>query len=162
MGCRIHYSNVIMGKWCLESAASTVYLSADLWKNQSSPPLAFVRGIHRGPVNSPHNGPVTRKMFPFDDVIMAAIGDHRTVDEIYRWPIASCNAVIWYKDKNQDNCPSDTRHAKVPMKKTNLYYFTASQQHKREYSIDPTGHDGNAILPFVSLMVQAIVFRYNS
>ena len=27
-------------------------------------------GIHRGPVNSPHKGPMTRKMFPFDDVIM--------------------------------------------------------------------------------------------
>ena len=27
-------------------------------------------GIHRSPVNSPHKGPVTRKMFPFDDVIM--------------------------------------------------------------------------------------------
>ena len=32
--------------------------------------LVFVRGIHRWPVNSPHNGPVTWKMFPFDDVIM--------------------------------------------------------------------------------------------
>ena len=39
-------------------------------KNQSSASLAFVRGIHRWPVNSPHKGPVTRKMFPFDDVIM--------------------------------------------------------------------------------------------
>ena len=29
-----------------------------------------MRGIHRGPVNSPHKWPVTRKMFPFDDVIM--------------------------------------------------------------------------------------------
>ena len=28
-----------------------------------------MRGIHRSPVNSPHKGPVTRKMFPFDDVI---------------------------------------------------------------------------------------------
>ena len=27
-------------------------------------------GIHRGPVNSPQKGPVTQKMFPFDDVIM--------------------------------------------------------------------------------------------
>ena len=27
-------------------------------------------GIHRWPVNSPHKGPVTRKMFPFEDVIM--------------------------------------------------------------------------------------------
>ena len=26
--------------------------------------------VYRGPVNSPHKGPVTRKMFPFDDVIM--------------------------------------------------------------------------------------------
>ena len=32
--------------------------------------LAFVRGIDRSPVNSPHKGPVTRKMFPSDDVIM--------------------------------------------------------------------------------------------
>ena len=39
-------------------------------KTSSSASLAFVRGIHRSPVNSPHKGPVTRKMFPFDDVIM--------------------------------------------------------------------------------------------
>ena len=49
---------------------STVYLGADQRKHQSSASLAFVRGIHRGPVNSPHKWPVTRKMFPFDDVIM--------------------------------------------------------------------------------------------
>ena len=48
---------------------STVYLNADQRKHQSSASLAFVRGIHRGPVNSPHKWPVTRKMFPFDDVI---------------------------------------------------------------------------------------------
>ena len=49
---------------------STVYSGADLRKHQSSVSLPFVRGIHRSPVNSPHKGPVTRKMFPFDDVIM--------------------------------------------------------------------------------------------
>ena len=38
---------------------------------QSSASLAFVRGIHRWPVNSPHKGPVTRKMIPFDDVLMS-------------------------------------------------------------------------------------------
>ena len=32
--------------------------------------MAFVRGLPRGPVNSPHIWPVTRKMFLFDDVIM--------------------------------------------------------------------------------------------
>ena len=47
-----------------------VYSRADQRKHQSSASLAFVRGIHRRPVNSPHKGPVTRKMVPFDDVIM--------------------------------------------------------------------------------------------
>ena len=49
---------------------STVYSGADQRKHQSSASLAFVRVIHRGPVNSPHKAPVTLKMFPFDDVIM--------------------------------------------------------------------------------------------
>ena len=49
---------------------SSVYSDADQGKHQSSASLAFVWEIHRGPVNSPHKWPVTRKMFPFDDVIM--------------------------------------------------------------------------------------------
>ena len=49
---------------------SAVYSGADQRKHQSSASLAFVRGSHRGPVNSPHKWPVTRKMFPFDDVIV--------------------------------------------------------------------------------------------
>ena len=48
----------------------TVYSDADQRKHQSSAPVAFVRGNHREPVNSPHKWPVTRKMFSFDDVIM--------------------------------------------------------------------------------------------
>ena len=54
----------------LASVYSTVQLCADQRKHQSSASLAFVWGIHRGPGNSPHKWPVTRKMFPFDDVIM--------------------------------------------------------------------------------------------
>ena len=49
---------------------STVCSGADQRKHQSFASLAFVRGIHRSPVNSPHKGPVTRKMFLFDDGIM--------------------------------------------------------------------------------------------
>ena len=49
---------------------SSVYSDADQRKHQISASLAFVRGIHRRPVNSPHKWPVTRKMFPFDHVIM--------------------------------------------------------------------------------------------
>ena len=50
---------------------SIVYSDTDQRKHQSSASLAFVRGIHRGPVNSPHKWPVTRQMFPFDDIIMS-------------------------------------------------------------------------------------------
>ena len=43
---------------------------ADQRTHQSSASLAFVRGIYRWPMHSPHKGPVTRKMFSFHDVIM--------------------------------------------------------------------------------------------
>ena len=50
---------------------STVYSGANQRKHQSSASLSFVGGIHWWPVNFPHKGPVTRKMFPFGDVIMS-------------------------------------------------------------------------------------------
>ena len=52
---------------------SIVYSGVNQRKHQSSASLAFVREIHRGPVNFPHKWPVTRKMFPFDDVIMCCV-----------------------------------------------------------------------------------------
>ena len=69
------YSGVIMSAMASQiTDVSVVYSPAcsdkDQRKYQSSASLAFVRGIHRWPVNSPHKGPATRKMFPFDDVIM--------------------------------------------------------------------------------------------
>ena len=70
-----HYNDVIMGTivsqiTSLTIVYSTVYSDADQRKHQSSASLAFVRGIHWGAVNSLHKWPVTRKVFPFDDVIM--------------------------------------------------------------------------------------------
>ena len=71
----IHYNDVIMGAIASQITSltivySTVYSGADQRKHQSSASLAFVWGIHRGPVNSLHKWPVTREMCPFDDVIM--------------------------------------------------------------------------------------------
>ena len=71
----MHYGDVIMGAIASQISSltivySVVYSGADQRKPQSSALLAFVRGIHRWPVISPHKGPVTRKMFPFDHVIM--------------------------------------------------------------------------------------------
>ena len=70
-----HFNDVIMGAMASQITSvtivySTVYSDTDQRKHQSSASLAFVRGIHRSPVNSRHKGPVMRKVFPFDDVIM--------------------------------------------------------------------------------------------
>ena len=77
-GTHTHYSDDIMGAIAsqitsLASVYSAVWLGADQIKHQSPASLAFVWGIHRRPVNYPHKGPVTRKMFPFNDVIMSHI-----------------------------------------------------------------------------------------
>ena len=58
-----HYTDFIMGAMAFQITSltivySAVYSGADQRKHQSSASLAFVRGIHRGPVMS------------FDDVIM--------------------------------------------------------------------------------------------
>ena len=52
------------------NGCSTICSSADQTKHQRCTSLAFVRGIHRWPMDSPHKGPVTRKMFPFDTQII--------------------------------------------------------------------------------------------
>ena len=64
----LHYNDVIMGAIASQiTSITTVYSivnsDADQTNYQSSASLAFVRGIHRGPVNSPHKWPVTRKIF---------------------------------------------------------------------------------------------------
>ena len=71
------YNDVIMSTMAsqitsLTTVCSTVYSGAER-KPQSSPSLAFVRGIHRWPMNSPHKWPVTRKMLPFDDIMMFTV-----------------------------------------------------------------------------------------
>ena len=96
-----HYSDVIMGGMAsqitgVSSVWTNVCSGADQRKHQSSAPLAFVRGIHRWPVNSPHKGLVMRKMFPFDDVIMSTTILSHSRDPLYQhfsgiWPwISNC------------------------------------------------------------------------
>ena len=92
-----HYGDVIMGTMVSQITSLTivnpiVYSDADQRKRHSSASLAFVRGIHRGPVNSPHKWPVTRKMFPFDNVIMRQ-GDCVTVSEGAEGSTAECDVI---------------------------------------------------------------------
>ena len=92
-----HYNDVIMSAMAslitsFTIVYSTVYSGADQRKHLGSASLAFVRGIHQWLVNSPHKRPVTRKMFPFDDVIMWSVSIIRdmakmvTLDQIFVFP----------------------------------------------------------------------------
>ena len=93
-----HYSDVIINAMAKSSASrlccSTVCSGADQRKYQSSVPLAFMRGVPWWPEDSPHKGPITRKMFPFDDVIM-----YRSVLPIY---FMLTPIVGWYQSNNPD------------------------------------------------------------
>ena len=86
-----HYIDVIMSTVTSQITSFSIVCSAvcsdaNQRKHQSSVSLAFVRGIHRSPVNSPHKGPVPRKMFPFDDIIM-----------YYIWYITPKHNLLWLK-----------------------------------------------------------------
>ena len=94
--CPLHYDDVIMTMLASQITSLTVvysivYSGVNQRKHQSSASLAFVREIHRGPVNFPHKWPVTRKMFPFDDVIMYA-GNPPVVD---RFPSTNQSCGDW-------------------------------------------------------------------
>ena len=74
-GILLHYNDIIMNAMASQITGvsivySTVCSGADQRKHQNSTLVALLRGIHRWPVNCPHKGPLTRKIFPFDDVIM--------------------------------------------------------------------------------------------
>ena len=93
-----HYGDVIMRAMASQITSLTIVYSAvyscvDQRKHQSSASLAFVRGIHRWPVNSPRKRPVTRKMFPFDDVIMLKI---HVKQDVLTWPLVRW-CLLWQR-----------------------------------------------------------------
>ena len=95
--CDHHYGDVILSEMAsqinsLTIVYSTVYSNADRRKHQSSASLASMWGIHRWPVNSPHKGPVTRKMLPFDDVIILRL--HINKKDMYR---SAMQCVAWWR-----------------------------------------------------------------
>ena len=76
---------------------STVYSDTDQRIQQSSASLAFV-GEFTGDlwIQSPHKGPVTRQMFPFDDVIMGLVQERRNSSSLAMELHLSCiNPSIW-------------------------------------------------------------------
>ena len=98
---RNHYDDVIMTMLAsqitsLPVVCSIVYSDVNQRKHQSSASLAFVREIHRGPVNFPHKWPVTRKMFPFDDVIMGCNWSYHTHGGYFFAKSLTQGQLLWF------------------------------------------------------------------
>ena len=96
----ILYGDIIMGAIASQITSlaivySIVYSDADQRKHQSSASLAFVRGIRRSTVNSPNKGPVTRKMFPFDDVMACLILICMHLYMAWYWSISISYNHLW-------------------------------------------------------------------
>ena len=94
----------------VSSVCPTVGSSAVKRKHQSSASLAFVRVIHRWPVNSPHNRPVTRKMFPFDDVMNVRIFEEENFKEHTYTIIGSGEATVSTMHFNYEIYPDSRVH----------------------------------------------------
>ena len=104
-----HYCDGIMGAMASQITSLTIVYSivhsdADQRKHQSPASLAFVRGIHRWPVNSPHKGPATWKMFPFDEGIMPDKGQWhnltKTLPKLPRvLPLVAMLKLVWLRSR---------------------------------------------------------------
>ena len=68
---------------------------ADQRKHQNSTSLAFVRGIRWWPVDSPHKGPVTQKMFPCDDIIMNCLKVADNPKALDLWDSVILASFVW-------------------------------------------------------------------
>ena len=97
-----HYDDVIMDSIASQITSltivySTVHSGTNQRKHQSSASLAFVWEIHRWPVNFPHKWPVTRKMFPFDDVFMLSKPATKDGETYLSCEIKTVYLKIWSK-----------------------------------------------------------------
>ena len=101
----IRYSDVIMSAMAFQYISLPivyliVYSGADQIKHQSSASLAFLRGIYRWPMNSTHRWPVTRKIFPLDDVIMTLHCSHLQALIVGWTTLNNClfdsSIILWY------------------------------------------------------------------
>ena len=142
----------------LTIVCTNVCSGTDQRKHQSSASLAFVRGIHRWPVNFPHKWPVTRKMFPFDDVIM---------QNRQPWCLMGNIAYLIEILEHFANVSGLENYCMLLKYYANNSNYNTSMQHIRFYSWDTrkitiipqycTCHDGSVVIICVNLWTDWII-----
>ena len=105
----IYYNDIIMSVMASQTTGVLIVYptncsDADQRRHQSSTSLAFVWGPRWWLVNSQHKGPVTRKMFTFDDVIMSFPYEHYVrLFWFYIWIIFKLTECKNFNGQNWEN-----------------------------------------------------------
>ena len=115
-----HYSDVIMRTMASQTPTFPLFTQPFIQaqsKKTSKPRHWPLWGIHRWPVNSPHKVPVTRNMFPFDDVIMIKpIRKLRCTTTDNSCVLAICCIILSYQNPIM-------RYLITPLQSTYCHYF---------------------------------------
>ena len=101
--CHQAISNITVtsyqAQWHLKSPLSRLFIQPFVQAHIKTPKLyvtGLCAGIHQGPVNSLHKGPVTWKMFPFDDAIMITWTDADLVCvTIWHHKVTVCSTAVY-------------------------------------------------------------------
>ena len=140
---------------------SNVYSGADQRKHQNSASLAFVRGIHRWPMNSPHKWPVTRKMFPFDDIIMMFVSCDIEINFVQvgtsRMKTTRKSAPEWPSIFIQDNPCVSLFIVPPQLFRTRTRYFSL-----RHFAQDDHIHYGDVIMSAMASQIISLTIVYFS
>ena len=124
----IHYNDVIMSAMASQITSLTVGLLNGLFWRRSKK-TSKLRVTALWPVNSPHKRPVTREMFPFDDVIMSNFTE--VCSQGFNWQF----------------CNIDLGNGLAPIRRQAIAWTNADPVHRRIYAALP-GDELKIIIPF--------------
>ena len=95
---RMHYNDVIMGAMVSQITSFTIAYSS-----------VYSGADQRRPVNSPHKWPATRKMLPFDDVIMWGMDQVLLKNLCVDVPMLDYVSIYWLLSCIWMICPNSQR-----------------------------------------------------
>ena len=136
-----HYSDFIIRTMASQITGvlivyKTFCSGTDQRKHQSSTSLAFIRRIHRWPMNSPHNGPVTRKMSPCDGVIRGGGRTNKPNNSLVSTCLSSCKkehklSSLWWRHNEHDGVSNHQPHSCL----LNRLFRRRSKKHQSSASL---------------------------
>ena len=93
-----HYIDVIMSATASHITGVSIVFSTVCWGADQRNPKALRHFLRQWSVDSLHKGPVTRKMFPFDDVIMKVRSVMISPSLLWAWMLVCCENQVFFRN----------------------------------------------------------------